>query len=469
MRVSIARTVLLALALTGVQCARIAGLGEGNADSTQGSDSGVVGSSSDPNVTIEPLSFDFGTGACGTEVKSPKLLNIHNTGSAPLDYAVQVPANSGIRIDGALTGSVAAKSTVTLQVFMTPLLADANGADVVVTAGAAFETVHIGANGTGPTMELAPGTIAFGEVRKEDGSQPVTVQVTNHGNAELDVASFTSSNIAFVVGKLAAVPVGGTMPLTVQLAVAAMDDPGVLDANITPDATGICGIPPILKVSGKRVTSDILVSAVDWGDQPCATTPAPKTLTISNFTDQVISYSIQQATPSAFVITPDGKPIPASDTKTATTGSITVAPNQLTALAEINEMLGITLNGTDATQVHNLMKTTTLHMRPHGVILQITPPTVTFNNTGTQSFTIKNAGNDNVFLAWTVLVGNPNPWQVSGLPPFLAGGQSATSGTITYKATNGTQTSVVEAAQPPIAAAPECSPFGMLNATGKGP
>ncbi len=473
---SITRALCMSVLVGG--CAQIANLGSGidSTDPTLPPDG--IEPRTDANITISPLTLDYGALPCGADAPA-KLLTIRNSGALPANYEVKLPQGTAFHLGPEATGVLAPKGAVSVNVIANPQLAGDNIADLVVNAGEALQPVHLVTKGTGPTFELAQSTIAFGEVRKDNGGAPVEVAVKNSGTADLSVASFTSSDANFEVAwpgkaKAAAFVVmqGASSTITVTLKAASVPDGAGLTSTIKPAITALCGAPPILVATGQRVTSDITVSPIDWGGQACGTTPAPQNVTIRNYASVGASYTVDiSATPSFDATDMSGGTItPAANPLAPSIATIRVAPKKLgitAPLPNVTEILGVAL--TSAAPGASGRRTATLHVDTRGVILTYAPAALTFNDNGKKSFTVSNVGNENLpfLLSWSVQ-GDGNIWSGNG-PNFLNAGTSG-NGSITYKSAGaGETTAKLSPSQFTFNPKPECPSLGFVAATGSKP
>lgn len=464
---SIARALCMSALVGG--CAQLAGLGEGTgvADNTPTTPAGVE-PRGDVNIVITPMTLDYGSLPCGTS--SPeKLISITNGGALPASYEVQLPEGTAFRLSGDAKGTLAPKASKTVAVVADPRLAGDNSADLFVTAGEALQPVHLTTRGTGPTFELTQTTIAFGEVRKENGGTPVDVEVKNNGTDTLSVPTFSSTDPNFEVvwpSKPTAfsVPAGGSGKFSVTLKVATAADGAALTSTIKPTVTAVCGMPPSLTASGQRVTSDITVSPIDWGKQTCGTTPDTRVVTIKNYATMPATYTIDKgACPSFDANDKSGGNVAAAPSpSTPATATIEVTPKRLATIAplpNVTEQLGIVL--VSQAPGASGRRNAALHVDTHGAIVTLTP-TLAFTQDGTKTFTVDNTGNEDVVLTWS-LQRSSTAWSGNG-PTFVNGGASA-NGTITLKNGNAGDNAAIKPTQVFLTTKPECKPMGSVSAT----
>ena len=478
----------LAVGLLVTACAKLADLGAGNEvasalpDAAKPPDVGIT----DVNIAITPETLDYGDVPCGTEPAS-QLITIQNKGSSPAELKVQLPAGTAFRLkdalgDGTITGTLAPKGdSKTIEVLVNPQNAGENTANILVKAGEALQQVKVTAKGSGPTFELVQTTIAFGDVRKENGADPIDVAVKNTGTEPASVAAFTSSNPAFAV-KWATQPAaftvapGGTSSFKVTLTSATVDDSAALTSTIKPNTTKFCGPSPLLTVSGRRVTSDVTLSPADWDKQDCNSSPPPKDILITNYANAVVTYSLKPAAGSAFTILDEGPHSIAAAQSPASpqTATIRVAPKTLgntAPLKNIIEMLGVVLNST-APGVSG-SKDVPLHVDTRGAIVTITPTAIALSSDGstadTKSFQVTNTGNGSIAMSWNLAqVSGAGMWAQSS--PALVGGGGNASGTVSFKSTQPGSASVsLTATRIAVFSAALCQPIPVVTLTGTKP
>jgi hypothetical protein len=481
---TIARALAMGVLVAG--CAQIAELGSGT-EPTKGTnpDGGPDPvKTDDPNVEIKPSALVYGEVACGTD-GSAKLITIFNNGGGPVNYSVQVPTGTSFRLEGEkegkVDGIVAPKGNATVSVLVNPRVAGDNSADLIVTAGVARPvTIHVSANGSGPTFELAQSTIAFGDVRKENGAPPVDVDVKNNGTEAVSVASFVTSNPAFDV-KWAGMPGpftvarGATAKFNVALVAAQplVDDAAPLSATIKPGTTKFCGPPPILTVSGRRVTSDVTVNPADWGKQGCGTTPGAKDIVITNYASAAVTYSVPTP-PVAFTIVNVGPLLVAAAPSSTQpqTASIRVQPKTLgvtAPLLNVNELLGVMLAST-APGVSG-KRDVPLHVDTRGAIVTVAPASLAFSSDGTKTdtktFKLDNAGNESVFLNWSIQR-TGGTWDPK--PPGYVGSGGSANGSVGFTAAqSGTTNATLLPSQVPFLTVTACSRLPNIALSGTKP
>ncbi len=473
--------VLIASGIAG--CAKLAELGGGGEGAA--SVPSTTDAKSDPRIEIAPKTLDFGELSCGTE-SAAKLITIQNTGGLPLPYKAQLPAGTSFRLEGELEGTLAPKASVSLSVFVSPRAAGENAADLAIAAGQKVESVHATAKGSGPTLELVQSTIAFGDVRKENGGSPVEIEVRNSGSETLSVSSFTSTNPAFDV-RWAAKPAAFTVApkasstFNVALVGASADDSAALEATITPVTTKLCGAAQILAVSGRRVTSQVTINPADWGKEDCNTTPKARSVTITNYANAEVRYTLALPTNSAFVIVTPGPGVvaPAPSPDKPQTTILEIAPKRLgttAPLPDVREVLGVTLDSS-APGVSG-RRDVPLHVETRGAVVTLTPVALSFSSDGatsdTRSFTVTNAGNEPLGLSWSLTAtsgSGSSAWTYSA-PGSVSPGASLV-GSVTFRTSDiGLSTGTLTASQSLfslLTGVASCQPLSPINLSGNNP
>jgi hypothetical protein len=359
----------------------------------------------DESIVISPAEIDFGDVPCQTEAVA-KLISIHNKSTAATSYKVVIPDGTAFRIDGALEGSVPAGGVVTLRVFAKPGTAGANTTDLVISAGNAVQTIHPKARGTGATMELLPTLVSFGDVRMQSGGGPIDVEVVNRGTAPITFSAFeTSAEFAVALGvpQLRIDPEGKAI-------VKATLKPGVesaapLQAILKPVLTQtLCGQPPVLTLTGKRVNSSVTLSSGDFGRQNCTANPS-REITVSNYSPSLLTYTASLAAVTAFTITSGASgSLAAGNTNTPTLAKITVQAKPFgTNLTPIAEDLTVNIVGIAAPE--GGMRKVPLKVDVRGAIVTFTPQEIrNFTSDGvttdTKTFNALNTGNEPIYLYW---------------------------------------------------------------------
>lgn len=406
---------------------------------------GTIDERNDSTIVILPQELDFGAVPCGS-TSLGKLITIQNTGSSATTYEVALPANPSFTVMGALSGPLAAKSSVTLQAFAKPAVANENTTDLVVSAGGAVRSLKPKVRGMGAALEIVPPLWNFGEVRKNTASAPVPFDIVNRGNAPAVITAFAGLGNFAVTGLPLPVSIeGDNAKVTIQANMTAgLDSPTPVQEVMTVEsASNMCAVSPSLTLKGKRVNADVLISSGDWGKVDCVPTPNAKDITLSNYSLAALTYTASLQAGSAFTIVSGmtGTVPMGNGGSMAGTQKVVVKPNGFTtALGAISETLTVTW--TSASPPPNL--TTPLTVDYRGSIVTSTPLVLTFvsdgNTKATKSFVTTNTGNEPVYLDWYLArTSGGSGWSTS--PPFMLSPGSNPSTKVDFLAnTNGTTT-----------------------------
>lgn len=391
------------------------------------------------SIAVTPTDLDFGAIECGSESPA-KLVSIQNTGQVPASYDLVVPAGSPFTIVGPLTGTLPPMAAVTLQV-SAKLEGSGNAAtELVVTAGNSVQPVRLKAAGRGPALEITPALVDFGDVRMQSGSAPVDVEVTNRGTAPAVISSFEASAdfAAALPAMPASIPPGAKSMVAVTMKPGSESAP--LQAVLRPLLTQkLCGPTPSIAVKGRRVNSNVTVSGADFGKQQCTQTSS-KSVVVTNYSPSALTFTASLKTGSAFTLVSGATgTIPAAPSSTTpTTGTIVLKPKPFGAtLGTIAESLAIDVSGIAPPE--GGLRSVPITVDVRGIILSIMPSSLgnfvsTGSTTDTKSFTVKNNGNENAVLDWTLqrTIGGV-AW--TSTPPVSISAGATGSGTVGFRPT----------------------------------
>lgn len=402
----------------------------------------TVGGRTDENIEIKPAELDFGELPCGTE-STARLLTIHNRGSKATTYKVVVPDGTGIRIAGApAEGPLPAGDVVTLQVFGKPLVANTSGSDIIVTAGDALQQVKPKISGTGASLELSPGTVTFGEVRKQNGGANVDVILKNTGNRAITIPGFTAATEFGVTMDGAPVLLQPAGTTTLHVTMNAGQATTLITETLKPNVDGVavCGALPSLTLTGARITSDVTVSSADWGTQRCRDNTGPRDVTITNYTQSPITYDATLPVGSKFRIVSLGSKAVAAAGSQGTnpkTEKIVVQPilPYDSNVGVFQDALAVVITGPPANAGGGL-RPTPLKVDVRGAVITATPPTFSFSSDGTSAdskpVVLKNVGNENILLQWSIERVSGGDGYSGALPSSMIAGQTF-NGTLSFK------------------------------------
>jgi hypothetical protein len=440
---------LVALGATSLACASIAGsdTGVGSGGPGVGPGDTTGGDVAVDDIEILPDALDFGALRCGSENATPQVVTIRNKSASPTSYAVNIPAGVARRPEGALTGTVPARGAVTVSLFGKPTQTGAQATDVIVTAGPAFKSLHVVMTGTGPTLTVTPSEAIFGDVRKTQGGT-LPVELKNGGSEPLVVTSFGASPDFKVTwpGAPSALRVDPGAVATVQVQLVGADsESGPLTATFTPVVEGaVCGALPTLKASGARKNLDVTIGTADFDKQPCSSSPSvTKDIVITNYSPSPVTAKATLGSPSAFALAgPDIVKIGAGSDATPASAGISLKLNPTGAtVGPVVEDVTVTITGDSLQPPTSGDRTTQARVDVHGAILSVTPASLNLScdcgnrgcDTDRKGFSVKNDGNDTVWLGWK-FQGNNGGYQASA--PFVLAPSMSGGGTVYFSAHN---------------------------------
>jgi hypothetical protein len=152
-------------------------------------------------LAVTPTSLAFGNVTVGS-TSTAQTLTLNNTGGAGATGITVVVTAPFARPVGAAGGTcvatLAANTTCTINVVFTPTAATASTGNVTITSSVAVTGAPVSLTGTGlavtHTATVTPSPLAFGSWPTGTASAPLTLTVTNTGNAPLAGGGFTLSS-----------------------------------------------------------------------------------------------------------------------------------------------------------------------------------------------------------------------------------------------------------------------------------
>lgn len=354
-----------------------------------GGSSGTSGTAVDPggaDVSIEPSSLELPETDCGAQAQ--KAFVILNRSKTPVDYKVR-SIDPTFTLGGSASGVIPAGGAATVDVRATPNAAQELSSTLVVEINGEARAYSVKVRGSGATFEASPSAIDFGDVRKENGAE-TKITVRNTGRRPLDTtleAVAATADFDVLPVSVRAAPDAST-EVTVRL------KPGVsnaapLVAQFKPRASGICGALPTIDVRGKRITTDVTIDAVDWGDVGCKTNPADRDATIKNYGPSTILYTSSITGTSFSIVSNGGGSVPSGSETNPAQQTIKLHAVPGTVPGQKDETLSITYGG---------VQTSTGKVRAFvvGLVLAITPSSAVFVSNGTNEqrrvFNLSNSG-----------------------------------------------------------------------------
>lgn len=432
-----------------VACSELAGISDSSSKAPSPSaakdDSGtsppVTGDDrDDASITITPAAgdIDFGELPCGVE-SAAKVISIQNLGATETSYKLVIPDDTAFRIEGALEGKVAARGQVQLKVYAKPAVAGESSTDLILSAGDAVQSMRPKARGAGPTFELNPSMLNFGDVRMQSGAS-VDIEAINNGTAPALLTAFAGT-VDFTVSAastpLTIAPGGGKSFLKVTLTTANVES-APLTAMLTPTlGTGICGLPPKLTLLGRRVNSNVTLSNGDWAKQNC-TAQNNKDIVVSNYSATALTFTATLPATSAFTILSGGGPgnIAAGSPASPTTQVIKLQPKPFGSnVVVIQEDLSIMLGGLAPPE--GGLRKVPLKVDVRGAVVTFNPTTITDflsdgTTTSTKNITATNTGNERIYLVWNInRTQGGLAW--TGAPPSSIGAGNNQTGSASFK------------------------------------
>jgi hypothetical protein len=433
---------------TMIACASIAG-DRGTDDAVPGDDASTSpdGSGGDgtSNVEISTDKVDIGNVLCGNDVKAPITVTLTNKGDSEVPYSLTIPDGSPFHVLEPTAGTIAAHSALVFTFMAKPTESGPSAADVLVKVGTVSRTIAVTVKGSGPKLQILPGTADLGEVRAQSGAT-VDVELQNVGDTTLALKDFVPQGDAsgFSMtwkGGTTSINIGAGMTVPAQVTLApGTASPNAAVATFVPTVTSPhCGPIPTLGAKGHLVDRSVTFTIADFDKQDCSSNPiTTKDITISNYST------------SAITVTPDALPagtrftyqsttpvmIPAANGP-PTTGKFTVGLLPIGATlppAPVVENLSFVVTGVAAPD--GGARTTTARVDIRGALLVMTPnPLTGFRGadcTKTQfcadikQFTIRNDGNDSVTLGYAAnRLSGPAAWQGSFPNTISPGNHSA--------------------------------------------
>lgn len=413
-----------------VACASIAGLDDsdpvdGDAATTPvGGDTDAGRIVTEAGISISPLAIALTGVNCGDSKSAP--ITITNVGTASAPFSITVPENSAFTLEGAdggvVTGEVEPKGSRIVNLTGKSDQPGNESADVVVKAGDTVQQITASLVSHGAGLVITPGTLDFGEIRKDIDSQPASVVFQNTGNDPITITSFTKAD-GFTTPTNLAIP-GGQQVTGAFIMNGAKKDDAPVSVMVTPmfdtASAKICGPTPTITLKGQRTDQNVTANPaqLDFGRVGCgALSGAHPKLTITNTAPKLVNFEIKFGAETKFRCdqsltgTVAGAPTVAeSKTTELTFSQITAQPS----LTNIDETITISFPGADPPVQDKSIK---LHADVYGAILQAAtggypspyyayPDLVDIADNDTGYGSIKNVGNAAVCVKYSVSGGN---------------------------------------------------------------
>src|SRR5579863_8039651 len=155
-----------------------------------------------PVISVSPSAVAFGNQTVKTSTSQTVMLS--NTGTAALSISQASASGAGFSMTGlAAPVTVAAGASTSFTVTFQPAAAGAATGNVTITSNASNSpSLSIPLSGTGVasilTLSASPSSVAFGSVTVATAATQ-NVQLTNTGNAEVDITTVSTSGTGFSV------------------------------------------------------------------------------------------------------------------------------------------------------------------------------------------------------------------------------------------------------------------------------
>lgn len=390
-----------AVGLASFGCAQIAGLEEPDGEGADGGPEPVGTASSTTQLEVTPAELDLGDVTCGSTATGPSPIVVRNKGTEPIRYTVQLPEGTAFELKGPLTGELAPSAVATINVVAKTNEPRETSTEVIVTANDALAQVKIKARGKGPALELAPGTVDFGDVRYQQGGTPIPVKLRNTGTDPITIGSFEGQANGFDVtweGKPSPLVVAANAEVELKATLASAAQPSAtgLSAKLSPVVTtALCGVRPSLETKGRPINTEVTLSVAEWGAQPCGdASPGDRTVVVTNYTPTALSYTAT-TTGAAFTITGGASgPLPANGTAT-----ITLKAAASTTPGLVEQTVNVDIAG--LAPPSGGLRTTKARLDVRGALLSITPTEIrTYRyirySTDWKAFDVVNQGNEQI-------------------------------------------------------------------------
>jgi hypothetical protein len=170
---------------------------------------------STPTITVSPAALDFGNQLLGS-ASSVQNVTITNNTSDPVTTSISISPTGDFTETDTCGGTVAANSSCTISVTFTPTTQGSRAATMTITTGDSGNQNVVPLTGTGvaPALTASPNSLNFGFHAQNTTSAPLTVTVTNSGNAPLAVFSISTTSSVFTASYVPPLVVFPLIPIT---------------------------------------------------------------------------------------------------------------------------------------------------------------------------------------------------------------------------------------------------------------
>lgn len=374
------------------------------------------------NVAFSKTAVDFGLVPCGGEAPPEQKLTITNLGAEPLTWSATLSETPQFSISGPAGGTLGGGETaeISIAAIAVPATTDANDTAQATLTIESNDTkkpkteIPIKRVAGGGKLEVLPITADFGEspinvaaadvpiTVKNEGNQPVTVELGRPESGEAEESPFTLS----WAGAPAPVTVepGKAVPGLVARFMPTRRVSSVATAAIKAKGP-VCGTSAAtITLSGKGApsTASVQPGALDFGMVDCGKTAPPKTIRIINSGQSAFNFTATLTGADHYTLSETSGSVAAGATKQITVtskpipGTSPVTPNRYGGMLTIE-----TTAPGDEPHVLEITQTA------RGAILTQSTPEVNFgsvrvNSTATSPFTVVNSGNAPATVSYAV-------------------------------------------------------------------
>jgi hypothetical protein len=408
-------TVAAAGVLTALgACARLAGLEDSNPAQDENlpslPDGGGGGSfpANEAGAIISPLKIEVST-SCGTLAEAA-YIKIQNTGDRDIPFEVKSPSPDIIALKGETGNSLESVKGVVVahkvELVYTKVISSTPGTvlgELFVTTGDDLQQVPVQITIKGGSLALSPTLIDFGQVRQDTSTPPQPVTLENTGNEPITVESWRvdgGTDFTMSTGSLTIAP-GVKAASTATFVAGSAGAP--LSAGVSPQTQmPTCNAAPTLTLKGQRVNQAVTVNpgTIGFGEIDCntASANAPKTITVSNFSPNTVAtfnVALKDGADAWLVVNPASGSVNPAAGATPGTAPVTVNLKPIGSVpGDLTGSIQITTAGPETGT-----KTVIASLRVKGALLEITPAALSGFTAGqTKQFTVKNTGNDFIYL-----------------------------------------------------------------------
>ena len=256
--------------------------------------SGLTGQGTQPAITLNPISLDFGDQRLNTP-SSARQITLTNSGSAPLKIA-SIAAGGEFAITNntcpASPTTLGVNATCTVDVTFTPSALGSRSGTLTITSDAVNSphTAPLAGKGTQPAVQLAPASLSFGSQALNTTSSTKQITLTNSGTAPLTISSITATgDFAQTNACPTTIAAGGTCVINVTFTPTALGArTGQL--SIADDAPGS---PHTAALDGTGLGAAVQINpaSLDFGSLAVSSTSAARTVTITNTGNSNLTFT----------------------------------------------------------------------------------------------------------------------------------------------------------------------------------